>query len=282
MPAIYAHLRFGDKVISYLPPSFRDCVEKYPEAFHLGTQGPDILFYHQPMKKNELRSFGMKMHIGQEGGIFFAKQAKLLSQKGLLKNEKGEPACNPQVAYIIGFLCHFSLDIHCHPSIDGATSENLTHGKIESEFDKYLLRKDGKPIRGYNAGTPIMDNNGAVETCAEVIEVPEKEVRLSLKTMRNINRLFSAKCELFHGFAHFVLKIAKMERKFGDMFLHKADDPLCAELLPKLSDTLDNTVAVAGKLIQEFFASASATTERLDNELFRYNYSGIIHTEVNT
>lgn len=282
MPAIYAHLRFGDEVVAYLPPSFRACAEKFPEAFHLGTQGPDILFYHQPMKKNEIRSFGMKMHVGQEGGIFFAKQAKQLSKDGVLRMEDGALVSTKEAAYLMGFLCHFTLDVHCHPLIDGNTSEKLTHGKIESEFDKYLLRLDGKPIRGYNTATPIQNTNGAAETCAKIIDIPLKEIELSIKTMRKINGWFSSKCEPFHGFAHFFLKIVKMERKFGDMFLHKKDDPLCKDLLPSLTEILKNTVKKAAAIIEEYFFSLSATaaTERLENDLFRYNYSGIIHTEV--
>ena len=56
MPAIYAHLRFGDEVAKTLPPIYTALIEKYPEAFALGTQGPDILFYHKPFKKNFMKA----------------------------------------------------------------------------------------------------------------------------------------------------------------------------------------------------------------------------------
>ena len=282
MPAIYAHLRFGDEVIKYLPPAFQACAETFPEAFHLGTQGPDILFYHQPMKKNEIRTLGMQMHVEQEGGIFFAQTAKKFQEKGLLQGENGAPAITKEAAYLLGFLCHFTLDVSTHPFIDANVSENLTHGKIESELDKHFLRKDGKPIRGYNTATPILDKNGAAEACAETIEIPLKEIELSIKTMRKINGWFSSKCEPFHAFAHFFLKLVKMERKFGDMFLHKQDDPLCTPLLNTLEETFYAAVPKAANLIEEYFSSLSQTavTGTLENELFRYNYSGILHTEV--
>ena len=43
MPAIYAHLRFGEEVAKTLPAPFTELIKRFPEAFHLGTQGPDIL-----------------------------------------------------------------------------------------------------------------------------------------------------------------------------------------------------------------------------------------------
>ena len=45
MPAIYAHLRFGQEAAKGLEPPLSDVIDKYGEAFLLGTQGPDILFY---------------------------------------------------------------------------------------------------------------------------------------------------------------------------------------------------------------------------------------------
>ena len=53
MPALYAHLRFGEEVAKTLPTAYTSLIERFPEAFALGTQGPDILFYHKQMKKNQ-------------------------------------------------------------------------------------------------------------------------------------------------------------------------------------------------------------------------------------
>ena len=276
IPALYAHLRFGEEVAKTLPPSFRALIEKYPEAFSLGTQGPDILFYHHPMKKNDIRARGTYLHTFSGNEFFLGQAEKLLASGGETVEELLENN-GAYAAYICGFLCHFTLDVACHPYIDGHSTEAVTHGKIESEFDKEILRQDGKTIRGYNTATPILDRNGTREAVSKALDVPEENIAVAIKTMRKINRLFSYPCEAFHALAHFVLKIAKMERKFGDMFLHKKDDPLCVEPNRVLVEYWNSAISKASALIQEFFQTLEVFTKSgtLENELFRYNFSGI-------
>ena len=262
MPALYAHLRFGEEVIKLLPAQLVKTIDKHPEAFALGTQGPDILFYHKPMKANELRARGTFLHT--------------LTGKQFFEEQKTIPVKDNQAltSYLCGFLCHFTLDTLCHKYIDDHSTDEVSHGKIESEFDKFLLKKDGMPIRGYNTATPILSRNGSAEACAKVVGAPIEEIFLSVRTMRKINGMFSKKCEPFHWLAHIVLKIAGMERKFGDMFLHRKDDPLCKEINEVLYEKFQQALPSAKDLIEEFF-----TKETLENELFRYNFSGIITTE---
>lgn len=275
MPAIYAHLRFGREVEKVLPAPFKTLLSDYPEAFALGTQGPDILFYHHPMKKNDIRKRGTYLHT-LSGERFFAEQAKKLTNTDeeleRVLSENGALA-----AYLCGFLCHYTLDTLCHPFIDANSNEAVSHGKIESELDKYFLRKDGKPIRGYNTATPISGENGTKASCSTVLDVPEDNIAISIKTMRKINGWFSNKCELFHSFAHTFLKIAKMERKFGDMFLHKKDDPLCAPLNETLNETFNGGIEQAAKFIEYYFKNLKeiAETQHINQDFFRCNFSGI-------
>ncbi len=280
MPALYAHYRFGEEVLKSLPDCFSAHVEKYPQAFALGTQGPDILFYHQPMKKNEIRSYGTYLH-SLAAEQFYLDMAKLL-----LENANGESSeevltkNGAFAAYICGFLCHFTLDVSTHKYIDDNSLVPPTHGKIESEFDKYLLKKDGLPIRGYNTATPIKDENGTSEACAKALGVPQENISTAIKTIRKINRYFTKKCELFHCLAHLVLKIAGMERKFGDMFVHKKDDPLCKEICMVLNDKFEKAIPLGASLIEEYFSSLPALVQANKlNEIFRYNYSGVKITE---
>ncbi|MBE5745281.1 MAG: hypothetical protein E7355_03990 [Clostridiales bacterium] len=280
MPALYTHYRFGEEVIKALPVCFSDHVDKYPEAFALGTQGPDILFYHHPLKKNEIRSYGTHLHdIAAED--FYLDMAALL-----LENATGESAeevlskNGAFAAYICGFLCHFTLDVSCHKYIDDNSVEKPSHGKIESEFDKFLLRKDGKKLRGYNTATPIKAENGTVEACAKALNVPQENIALSIKSMKKINGWFSKKSECFHFFMHLLLRIVGMERKFGDMFIHKKDDPLCQKTNDVLFGKFEAAIPMGAALIEEYFSSLPTLLKtRKLNEIFRYNYCGIKITE---
>ena len=281
MPALYTHWRFGEQVKSTLPPAYQALIAQYPEAFALGTQGPDILCYHRPLKKNKLRSLAPALHK-YSGNKFFLAQAKQLVESGDTLQAIFE-ADGAYCAYLCGVLCHFTLDALCHLYIDNNSNAYITHGKIESELDKFWLREDKKPIRGYNTATPIVDKNGTREAVCKTLGIDSKPIARSIKTMRKINRLFSLKCEAFHAFAHLVLRVAGMERKFGDMFIHKKDDPLFAPLLGTLKEQFATGIPQASALIQEFFENLPAFVEngKLNNELFRYDFSGIIPTEEN-
>ena len=276
MPALYAHYRFGEEILKNLPQCFATHVENYPEAFALGTQGPDILFYHRPMKKNEIRSYGTHLHA-LSAEAFYLDMAKLLLENSQAETKESILQDNGAFsAYVLGFLCHFFLDVSCHKYIDDNSSDKLSHGKIESEFDKFLLKKDEKPIRGYNTATPIKDENGTSEASSKTLNVPQENISRAIKSMRKLNGWFSKDCEFFHSFAHCVLKIAGMERKFGDMFIHKKDDPLCEEINQVLYKKFEEAIPMATEKIEEYFSNLSTLLQKgkLD-EIFRYNYSGI-------
>ena len=263
MPAVYAHRRFGEETAKLLSPSLQTLIKTYEEAFLLGTQGPDILFYYKPLKGNDTRRHGTAIH--EKGG-----KEVFDGLYGLWEKQGKEE--NAFLAYLLGYLCHFTLDTLCHKYIDDHSSEALSHGKIESEFDKFVLRKDGKKIRGYNTTQPFSAGNGCKEACALAMGEDEEKIARAIKTMKKINGIFSCKVELVHSFAHLCLRLVKMEKAFGDMFLHKKDDPLCTEINEVLYNKWQTGIAVAAQIIEAFVFSNTPTS----HELFRYNFSGII------
>lgn len=280
MPALYAHLRFGEEVAKTLPAPLSSILERYPESFHLGTQGADVLCYHRPLKANELTERASYLHTLSGNDFFLAQAKRFTAFDGETYQEKATNN-GAYTAYLCGFLCHFTLDAVTHAYIDERSTDDVTHGKMESEFDKIILRLDGKPIRGYNTATPIINANGARESASIVLDVPEKNLALCIKTMRKINGWFSNRCEGFHSFAHFLLKIVGKERQFGDMFLHKKDDPLCIESNEYLLNKWKTAQATASALIQQFFTQSEdfVKSGKLKNELFRYDFSGILNSE---
>ena len=280
MPSVYAHLRFGEEVVKALPSYLSDFIETYPEAFALGTQGPDLLFYHDPFQANELRARASYFH-DISGNEFFLPQAKKFLESKGESIEKSLENNGAYAAFLCGCLCHFTLDAVCHPYVEELISDSLTHVKIESEFDKFLLRLDGKPIRGYNTATPILNRNGAAEAASKALDAPLENVALAIKTMRKMNKLFSYPCEAVHAFIHFYLKIKKREAQFGGTFLHKKDDPLCIEGMQVLNELWNQSVPKAVSIIQAFFENLEtfAKTGEFTDELFRLNFGGIIKTE---
>ena len=275
MPAFYTHKRFGEEVIATLPPSFVKNIQKYKEAFYLGTQGPDILFYHRPLDKNPIKIKGMQLHLTAAEN-FFLKQAKqLLEENNVIEKDGQYLPYSAYAAYIAGFLCHFTLDVCAHPHVYEKEATGIAHGRIESELDKYLLRKDGFPIRGYNTAGMITDKNGSWEACVKTLEVSKMQAKRAIRTIRYINGWFSAKHECFHKFAHSVLKILGVDGKFGEMFLHNEDEPTCSEWNEVLYQDYLSAIPQAAALMEEYFSNLPTIVQNGKlHEFFRNNYTG--------
>jgi hypothetical protein len=69
-----------------------------------------------------------------------------------------------------------------------------------------------------------------------------------------------------------------MERKFGDMFLHRDDDELAMNSNEVLWDKYNVALPMAAGLIREFFLNIQtfADGHPLRNPLFNYDFSGIL------
>ena len=268
MPAFYAHHTFGEQVVAHLPPSFQENLISKTDCFVLGFQGPDILFYHKPFSSNEIKTKGMDLHLTSAKDFFVDCAKKIQAANGEKKKALA--------SYVAGFICHFSLDNACHGHIYKLEDTGVSHGRIESEFDKYLKEKDGKKVRGYNAASVIKNKGGIVSSAiSEILEVPESAVKKAMRTMKTVNGLFSSRSKAFHRLAHKVLKKKNAEEKFGGMFLHFEDEPDCVKLNPTLEQQLKNAVQPTASRIEYFFENLQtiATTGEID-PVFDKDYTG--------
>ena len=132
MPNYYAHMKFGDKVLEELPRELAGRIGREKEAFHLGCLGPDPLFFYHPIRPNEVRREGVRMH----------RQSALPAAERLRRaTEAGVPMA---AGYGAGFLCHLALDSACHGYVDGRAADGpISHMAIEGEYDRMLMERDG-------------------------------------------------------------------------------------------------------------------------------------------
>ena len=135
MPAAYAHMVFGKEVTAILPLSAQGSINRYPELFGIGLQGPDILFYYHPSETQAYVLYGHNIHK-RPAADFFRYALVQLEKLADLEKEKA-------TAYLMGFLCHFILDSNCHPIVRKHTIPGeASHRQIEREFDRFLMEKD--------------------------------------------------------------------------------------------------------------------------------------------
>ncbi len=157
MPAIMTHDFFGQdafgcatEVVGLYTPSERD-------AFLLGNQGPDPLFYIRLIPAfDEFAQLGSQMHAAPPAELFCSLRQAV--------DELPDDRRPVGRAYLAGFACHYLLDRAMHPlvyfwerGICQAGVEDLdfsdagiVHAEIERDLDEMVLyAKRNQTVRTY-------------------------------------------------------------------------------------------------------------------------------------
>ena len=135
MPALYAHNQFGNRVLQKLDAKKRGFLLKNLRQFRIGLQGPDYLFFYKPLSPNPISQIGFQIHE-RPASEFMTYARKVIRENG---------TDSPEYAYILGFICHFALDSECHPFVaEEIEKTGIGHVELESEFEKFLMRKNGR------------------------------------------------------------------------------------------------------------------------------------------
>ena len=277
MPAVYAHQRFGDLVFDRLPEHLQAAFTPYKESFYLGLEGPDILFYHKPFKSNATREKALTIHL-LSAKDFFAQSAKRI----LANKELSYPLSSPLAAYVAGFICHFCLDNACHPSVYELEFTGVSHGLIESEFDKFLLIKDRGKAFGFNPALRILNKKGVALASATALSVRESEIKRAIATIRFINGAFTCRVRLLHKLIHLFLRKIGKDDSYGGMFIHHDDHPQAQETAKKMLVELENAVTPTASLIANYFDNLETIVQTgVVNDEFDKNYTGGILDEFN-
>ncbi|MCD8316472.1 MAG: peptidase [Eggerthellaceae bacterium] len=145
MPAIITHDTFGQDVYNALY-TFIGGSKSDAEAFMLGNQGPDPLFFLVLSPRYAKYSkLGQMMHRTNPAELLVCfKDAELTVAPAKRQIAR---------AYVLGFLCHYLLDSSLHPfiyaqeyalcgaGVEGldASAEHEVHAVIESELDELML-----------------------------------------------------------------------------------------------------------------------------------------------
>ena len=140
MPAILTHYIAGQAVLNNLAPEICKKIKPCEQLYNIGTQGPDIFFYHIPGSlRKHLRGIGGHMHKNNLG-LFLLQMAK--------EAKAASTTCNAVFSYTAGFIMHYLVDSHTHPYVYAKTEktgaskiENSTcHHKFETAIDIAMLK----------------------------------------------------------------------------------------------------------------------------------------------
>ena len=147
MPALVAHDTFGSEAYELITETVgtsKDCVE----AFLLGNQGPDPLFYAVVDPSiGAWHKLGYQMHRDRTNEVLAALRGSIE-----IFEDKDRAIAK---AYALGFVCHYLLDSTVHPlvfaqeyalcdagvpGLDRSDGSNV-HATIECEFDEVVLTR---------------------------------------------------------------------------------------------------------------------------------------------
>lgn len=155
MPSTYAHYRFGVAMLSAMPADIQRTVKRFRRLYDVGLHGPDLFFFQNPL----LRTGNLSRRFHQQTGeAFFGRICRSL------RLEPSEAA----FAYLYGVLAHYCLDSVCHPYVTQQVEKgNVSHVKLETEFERFLLEMDGKiPPYAQDYSGHIFLTSGECETVA--------------------------------------------------------------------------------------------------------------------
>lgn len=144
MPSLYTHYLFGQRVRPLLPEHLREVIWAGEGPFTLGLQGPDFLFYGSVLRDKTALKLGSDIHKRPVKETLERFLRGLGAKKGTPKGS----LTDLELAYLLGFIGHFSLDASCHPYIYKIQRTDADHLALETDFDNYWLRASGqKPHR---------------------------------------------------------------------------------------------------------------------------------------
>lgn len=260
MPAFYAHDRFGKEVSARLDGELKQIVKKHYRQFRIGLQGPDLFFFYRPYFPNKISKYGNHLH-DISAYPFFQHAVKIIRKKGRKTRE---------YAYLLGFLCHYILDSECHPYVETYIARSgVHHLEIEEEFEKMLMRADGKDPFSYPLATLIPVDIATAEAIRPFYEkMTSKIVLRSLKDMRMIKRLFTTRTSGKQALINTAMKMTGKYASMKGLMNQRIDNPKCRESNQELKRRFDDAVGLAVKMAEGLDASIQ-TGKELEKRLDR-------------
>lgn len=135
MPNVWAHLLFGQQALRQLGRETMISSKESRNAFNLGCQGPDFLFYHNflPWQTSKhMNELGSEMHSKHCGPVLL----------DMLRHVRGRPLTDPASAYVMGFVLHHVLDRNAHPFVFYMSGfKKWNHQRYEIIMDTLIARK---------------------------------------------------------------------------------------------------------------------------------------------
>lgn len=258
MPALYVHNQFGNRVLQKLDVKKRAFLLKNLRQFRIGLHGPDYLFFYKPLSPNPISQIGFQIHE-RPASEFMEYARRVIWENGTE---------SPEYAYILGFICHFASDSECHPFVaEEMKRTGIGHVELESEFEKFLMRKNGEDPFSYPVGKTFPTDKNTANCVAKFYEgVEPEEAHKALKSMRKYKSILVAPGKIKRTILDKGMKLVGQYDALQGHLFKVEDNPNCIESNEGLYERFKNAVPVAEYLIQKFdeYLEGSMLDERFE------------------
>lgn len=245
MPAAFAHLYFGKQVLANLNPNTKQLIKRNKELFYIGLHGPDILFYYRPIPPNAINSVGYDMH--SEDAMGFFKRCRKVVNKSLDKEAA--------LAYVLGFICHFTLDSECHGYIEEMINKiGVTHSEIETELDNYLMRRQHIIPQDFDPTAHLNPSQKNAAIIAPFFYLTPELTAKSISSMKKYCNMFRTIFGWKRALILVGLMLTGAYNTVSGMFINRRSNPLCRESNIELRHKVKNSIPTAQELIASYMA----------------------------
>ena len=248
MPAFYAHHRFGETVFQELSEPLRTVVLNHRPQFDIGLQGPDLFFFYRPYTGGgRVAKYGHQLHE-ISAMPFFERGLRVVERKGLDSRE---------YAYMLGFICHFALDSRCHGYINRMVEKTgVLHLEIEEEFEKYLLRADGKNPLSFPIADLVPQDMATAEAAAAFYEnITPAVAKQALSDLQAVKRLLTAPGKVKQSAVNTALRLTFHYRQLKGLMNQRKDNPRCSRINEELYTLFEGAEPFALELADSFHES---------------------------
>lgn len=241
MPAGFAHDSFGKIVYKELPDAMRLRLGIYQDQFRFGLQGPDVLFHYNLTNYNRVNTRGVEIHK-EPARKLFEPAIQYCKENGI---------DNSLYGYMMGCVCHFALDSAAHPYVNASVDDfGASHSEIESEFEKYLLKKAGRDPHRYSISHLIpKDRETARAMQIMYRDFTEKEMMRAMKDMSLIRNVLVASSNVKKKALLTFMRVTGHYDEIQGQVLRFKDNPVCEETNKRLFEIYKEAVPDAVNMI---------------------------------
>lgn len=205
MPSAITHQLVAEETKAQLPDGLQHIIDRAPDEYYLGCQGPDFLFFYRIGSKSEY-NLGKYLHRNRMYDVFDLFYRILSGEKNARLPRFNEEDRTRVYSYVLGYITHNCTDATFHPFVyrymEEEGSPKREHQLIENDWDVYFLRelRDQSAEKYTFKFTPkAIAKSGALArlyaSIAEELDREEVKKRKFNAGVRNFNRYL----RFFHG-----------------------------------------------------------------------------------